>query len=1815
MLAAGANPADYTFDADAGEAVHRSEIAAMKPADLQSKLGLNPYDASVMGMRGPVTSALTEGLNRMGAGLASAGAKLTGIDALENARKYSQNTAEFLASKRQPGALDTTLGIGAGLATQVPMYMANFPAAMAINATTAGGEGAELAKEAGKGGGAQIVNALARGGTSAIMDAVGGRVAGPIAEAGFKSAAPMVQKAGTLGVAGLAGAAENAVTQAGFNAADKITFDPRKDLMEGVPTSALVGAAVPIGVGAMRASTGPSTRDVSSIDPAHELWRLQREHRNDPTKLLEELNKLKQSGVNIPDNLLSSQVGLSMPEDQLVKFMTADSAARAAAAKATPQLAVLHDAIERGMLNPNEISTARLLLNRGKPALDELANRQPGRLVENATAQQRNALIAKEAQAAATGKAPYGDVPAQSAEGSLLADKLRQEDAVAKEQDAFASSEDKLRSTAAAQRDAEEALKVKYGLRPEFVFQPGDIKNLELQAKTQAKLQADEQARIVKGKEEFETGKRPYDAGEGRAENTLLAEQETAAMQAAAKKSAAEEAAKALVQTADTTVSKNTTGAENVAVAPADVTPRVNNPAVKKVDEQSPLPNAGAELPKTGPDAALKTSTPSQKGADVSPTPAGKSNPAPEVVAKPAVETRVASTPAAHAQNATPAVKSSAIVEPGPVNVKAVKSTSAIPAKLLEDAEADYHRLMSAGKTAEATDLAAFLKQGGVNVTSAILEPKYKLRAGPEKPPEKPSPPGLRGGEKSIDAERNAVQARANELYRRALTEPLEQAKLTRAEADKLVDDYKTKTAAPSPKDKVAAPVATVETKPAEKQTVAAQAPAPVPAPVKPKLTKLPKQPAKPAAAEATGLAAAGLEVRPGKAPDTYELWDKATDEKLRDLGFHETKDDAIGYAMKEAKGEQKAPVDLGPAPKGMGVKNNQAEAFRERGKGESLLDYAKAKREASGNSRKPYEQSIEELKAITETNRQKMEAAREKGKESAYTHYKFLVKKGEMQIKHQEANPIAQRKSLGTDSGSIIHPAELISEGVDYALSKLRTATNKLKDLADKNDPVAAHAYNGLVQTLNEGTTQGQKLQNEYARVFRKPAAAQQFAAKIINYENENRAAWLGEIPSHIKKDVTDILAIHDAMLNQTHQIAVDNNILINDRGELRPHKAVEFYTPGSFSKDMLTKLNSPNPKVRDAAVNEFIDALELKHGYSRADAEAEAAGRFKLSERAIDSDVEFDPLHKPATYPPPPGWSGNPLEAMNRYLMKFAVEVAKHKHLDSDPTLGPMMQNQRADLDPWGRVREREPGSGHAADTVNELFKGAVDSIGIQLNPGRQNAINKAATLASRGAVQTTATLMDSAQALPNAIDDAGLKNSLKALVNVASEYGNLKSRGHVRDTGTWSSAKVRLAEALQQPGVRGKFHALLDTANEGQHVLSKLTLTDQMNKANSAFSALAGVYKAKEALANGDDKFFQKVGLPNWRELEPTAVEDHVARWVQKGAQSSMGAEDVPVGLLKNDSFAGGLFGPLIKWSAGFSNQQIDRVFKPMMHGDFKPALVRIVGGAVTTALVNEFKEWALNKKPQGMSWTEWAAAGAPNPVTHLVQQARNAQVLPIITGVAAALTGQANMPRNLGAEAPAKTAQRLSQFFTATRDMEADDVMTLIDQLFQDNMATYRDIRGAMKPADELATEEGKYKAATAPANFDRFKMNDPFSLNLQLNRAKTHEEALAIAQKIVRTARKDTAEPSIAGPSTDPEFITWLQKTKPELARVTAEKNIADARAVGRDMSNLFAYKKQLAKEAADYIKTLKPDAVDWAKSPDAQHLVTKPDKR
>lgn len=799
-------------------------------------------------------------------------------------------------------------------------------------------------------------------------------------------------------------------------------------------------------------------------------------------------------------------------------------------------------------------------------------------------------------------------------------------------------------------------------------------------------------------------------------------------------------------------------------------------------------------------------------------------------------------------------------------------------------------------------------------------------------------------------------------------------------------------------------------------------------------------------------------------------------------------------------------------------------------------------------------------------------------------------------------------RPSTG-EEGFVLNPGKAVVDLAKRVPKYVRSAVDMLGDWAERtNSTEGKYAHGKFNELATSAAIAGQRSINQNQQHWTKLSTAERNKlTEILQYERAYESDWPGAMPARVEAAYNEVRA----HMNELGDRAAREGPYINDKGVMRPLEKNRYWIPEAYSQQIIKELaddtKTANGKsVRENRLEEYRDWMR-QHGANEAEIDAEIK-LFDFEGRTGDADVEFDPLHKPAKVPLPPGWAGNTQDAINRYLARYEFDMLRHKLIDQDPLLGPISSGQRESLDERGQPRVRPFEAGQVGDDLDSLVRGALNSFAFQYNPGRRTALAKLSSVANSMAVQTGATIRDALMMASPLIDDAGVVNSLRGLVDGMTRYRDLKARGLVRDTGNFSSEFQRFAEALDNRSIAGMAHEAMRIANRGAGV-------DALNKWMQAVSAAAGVARAKEAIAKGDDVFFRKVGLPDWRSRAPGDVEDFVARWVVEGSQGTQGAKGLPVHMLKA-SGGGSQFTPILRWSYDFTNQQINRAWKPLFDDTLSPAqrikplATRLAGAAGASALTTTLLNTMLGREDRNISYKEWEAAGYPNKLKYLMQKAADLQVLPLVTAFGNVFTGGQQMPRNLGMEILPQLRDKIATMQELKREFSEEDFKTALDAIMDTAMSNWRDVSkvAAGEQKDPIEQARARYEnmnTAVRPA-----AMANPLNLTAQFNDAKTASEALAIARRIVETATLETPDVSVKGPSEDAAFDKWLEKTNPELSRQYRLDNMTKAQGLDtmyntkialKDAVNAALEKKRalLMSKEPNEVKRAQGVKIDW----------------
>jgi hypothetical protein len=587
-----------------------------------------------------------------------------------------------------------------------------------------------------------------------------------------------------------------------------------------------------------------------------------------------------------------------------------------------------------------------------------------------------------------------------------------------------------------------------------------------------------------------------------------------------------------------------------------------------------------------------------------------------------------------------------------------------------------------------------------------------------------------------------------------------------------------------------------------------------------------------------------------------------------------------------------------------------------------------------------------------------------------------------------------------------------------------------------------------------------------------------------------------------------------------------------INRKGKFSPKELEDKYVSSSIRGEIANRLaKGGDTKLKD----EFTKVMNAQ-GASK-EWQAQEWDRITSPHKTAEGDVNYGPLREPEGYHLPPDWQVNLPRRMMRYAQKSGADLAWYKEVETDPKMAEILgeyDNGRGGQHPKPTVDITDP-------SVRALARRVKLELDSKISPDRSQKLQALNGIFNKGAVQLRQTSRDLMLGGPLIAAHSGIGNTLKGAANVLKEYSNLKNEGLVRNP---SSAKIDLIR-LKESG----FNDFLASANSAMDIMQRSTGTDALNRLINAWSALSGKYAAKEALAKGDDAFFKKHGLSDWRSLNPTEVETRIAKRVQENVVGAYNSKDLPEAFTERGALSS--IAPIMRWSVSQFNNQIDHVFKPALKGNFKPLLILALGGMATNEMVDELNKTIFNSKPNDLTFEEWMNAGKPKEWEYILGRLAQANVGGVLSqmGSMVAPAGQRSYaPRNIAMAFFPKALTLFQQFAQSPNKVES--LPTLFDNLAQAYSSLWRDIR---RERDTTGAREAQmWKAYEKPPTVSGPALAaNPFDENRKFNKASDQADALAIAKGIYERQQKD---PTIATPEPkkpyedDVKFWIWAGKT-------------------------------------------------------------------
>jgi len=563
--------------------------------------------------------------------------------------------------------------------------------------------------------------------------------------------------------------------------------------------------------------------------------------------------------------------------------------------------------------------------------------------------------------------------------------------------------------------------------------------------------------------------------------------------------------------------------------------------------------------------------------------------------------------------------------------------------------------------------------------------------------------------------------------------------------------------------------------------------------------------------------------------------------------------------------------------------------------------------------------------------------------------------------------------------------------------------------------------------------------------------------------------------------------LARFQAILKAIHDEQRERGLKVQDyeNGKLvfRDAKDDPNYIPEVVSSKVYETLsNRPESAEGRKLIKDFLEFKTKQYGSEKL---AQEAYDRMIPRKGGSPRLEYNAARLAEGNGLPASWREADFGQVTRkYFSKMAADLAFYKNLQADPAMRQMLAinsdgnsatSPKADTLPDGTDIKNIDYSNHP-----DVIAALEDMMGRRtMLPIDAQAINR---LAKTLMIGIPGKLRDFVATPFIAMEVGGvgtLKHLPKALANIQEGMREVVNRG-LADVGRDAWFDNTLSEASTMADKINKFS---DTAGAIQGL-------PQLEQANRGLTWLLGKYIAESKL--GDKKF-----LAEWGPKTPMSPEETVKFIADRTVDAVQGTYDfqgVPTWM--RNSALGSVFA-LSKWSAERYNNFQRHVIKPAAKGELAPLLTSGLGVFLGSAAIDSLNELIKQKKPEHLSWTEWANLGMPETGYKLATAVSSSGVMGIAGDLVLNLYSRANDRQAQEFGIPAinlaeNLATRVGQFATA----ESLDLPKLIHTIAKDNIQTYRDIVSGF---DENTDAKRDYRAYDRITNdrSSQFKPSNPF----------------------------------------------------------------------------------------------------------------------
>ncbi len=615
---------------------------------------------------------------------------------------------------------------------------------------------------------------------------------------------------------------------------------------------------------------------------------------------------------------------------------------------------------------------------------------------------------------------------------------------------------------------------------------------------------------------------------------------------------------------------------------------------------------------------------------------------------------------------------------------------------------------------------------------------------------------------------------------------------------------------------------------------------------------------------------------------------------------------------------------------------------------------------------------------------------------------------------------------------------------------------------------------------------------------------------------------------------DAMNTLAFHTRAIQNTE------GPYIREGSAYRPGEYREYYQPQTLKDDIWKKLKSGDKATKDKLISHLVN----EEGYTINEAESVYQKMSDEKPTILDDSVDFGPLRRPEGVRYPREWLTNPVESWLTYLNKWSADMAMSKAIEQDPVMANLrgnLEDSRGGMHPDNISVRDEP-------EVAQIVQRGLKSFAASISP-RLDIVDKATSLATGGMVQHGSAIPDVLMSLPSTWAQTDIVNTAKALAKTLTpgSFEEARGKGYIP---SFNRSNPELGTQYATSRIMDIPLRMLDKYRTATGLHAAQDFTRLMG-------SFAGELSAKDALANKNTKFFDRLDIKDPFTRPADEVVAEAANRVQKNVTSSYDIRDIPEWLTTGSGNQGAraILG-LSRFAIGQTNRQLAYMGRALRQGDISPMLKMATGGLLTAAAANEIKERLFKKKPSDMTWSEWMNLDQPEPLRYAVNQAAAANLGGFITQVTAQManygTGvKAYGPRSQAGQLLDSMGEHLGWLMEKIDDggLEGKDVPKLLNSFARDVMQDYRLLTEGNTP-DNNRREVGMYnriekgergKAVAQRAN--------PIGANAKWRDLDTVDEVLDNSSEIFMRALEGKPVPATPNAFEEPGFYDFLGKMK------------------------------------------------------------------